>query len=147
MKVHFLKDVRGSGRAHEVKDVNDGYAQNFLLPNKLAEAATPAVLERIKVREARNKKEREIQDELWRELTRDLDRQTIEVSEKANEKGHLFSAVKEKEISAHILFQYKKLIPEEYIVLVSPIKTVGEFTVTLKKGPQEAHLTLSVKAK
>ncbi len=147
MKVHFLKDVRGSGKAHEVKDVNDGFAQNFLLPNKLAEAATAAVLERIKNLDARNKKEREIQDELWRELTSDLADKVLEVSEKTNVQGHLFSAVKEKEIAAYILYQYKKLIPEEYIVLEKPIKEVGEFPVTLKKGNQMAVIRLLVKAK
>ena len=51
MKVIFLQDVPRVGKRHDVKEVNDGYAANFLLPRKLAEVATPhavAALERRK---------------------------------------------------------------------------------------------------
>ncbi|MDZ4225909.1 MAG: 50S ribosomal protein L9, partial [Patescibacteria group bacterium] len=40
MKIILLKDVRGIGAHHEVKSVADGYARNFLFPQKLAEPAT-----------------------------------------------------------------------------------------------------------
>jgi large subunit ribosomal protein L9 len=42
MKVIFLKDVKGHGRKNEIKDVNDGYAQNFLLPQGVVVRATEA---------------------------------------------------------------------------------------------------------
>jgi len=40
MRVILLKEVRGVGRPHDVKEVSDGYARNFLLPQGLAETAT-----------------------------------------------------------------------------------------------------------
>ena len=50
MKVIFLKDVPRVGKRHDIKEVNDGYATNFLLPRKLAEVATPAAVTRLQVR-------------------------------------------------------------------------------------------------
>ena len=44
MKVLFLKDVKNVGKAREVKEVADGYARNFLIPNELAKEATKEVL-------------------------------------------------------------------------------------------------------
>ena len=41
MRVIFLQDVPRVGKRHEIKEVNDGYAMNFLFPRKLAESATP----------------------------------------------------------------------------------------------------------
>ena len=48
MKVILLTDIKGSGRKYDVKNISDGYAMNFLLPNKLAERATPERIKKIK---------------------------------------------------------------------------------------------------
>ena len=48
MKVIFLQDVKGKGNKGEVKKVSVGYAQNFLLKNKLAIEATPGNLSKLK---------------------------------------------------------------------------------------------------
>ena len=40
MKVIFLEDVKGKGKKGEAKNVSEGYARNYLLPNKLAVEAT-----------------------------------------------------------------------------------------------------------
>ena len=64
MKVIFLKDVSRVGKKHDIKEVNDGYAVNFLFPRKFAVMATAQSLAELE----RNKKEvsirREVQEGL-----------------------------------------------------------------------------------
>lgn len=55
MKVIFLENVKGVGRKGEIKNVADGYFQNFLLPKKMAVMATNDA-----VRQAEAKKQKEI---------------------------------------------------------------------------------------
>jgi len=52
MKVIFLKDVRGAGQHGEIKNVSDGYAHNFLLPQGLAKPATDAKVAELEAKEA-----------------------------------------------------------------------------------------------
>ena len=61
MKIILLDDVRGLGKKFDVKEVNDGYARNFLFPNKLAENATASALKKIAaLKEEHNKNEKEL---------------------------------------------------------------------------------------
>ena len=50
MKVIFLKDVPRVGKRNDIKEVNDGYAVNFLFPRKLAEMATPSAINELEKR-------------------------------------------------------------------------------------------------
>ena len=49
MKVIFLQDVPRVGKRHDIKEVNDGYAMNFLFPRKLAELATSKAIAELEV--------------------------------------------------------------------------------------------------
>ena len=60
MKVIFLKDVPRVGRRHDIKEVNDGYAMNFLLPRKLVELATPKTVAGLELRKKTIEIEREV---------------------------------------------------------------------------------------
>ena len=64
MKVLLIKDVKTLGKAGEIKDVKDGYGQNFLIGKGLAKLATPDVVENWKAEHARM--EQELKDELTR---------------------------------------------------------------------------------
>ena len=48
MKVILLKDVKGTGKKGEVKEVSDGYARNFLLPKKMAKVADNQAVKELK---------------------------------------------------------------------------------------------------
>ena len=51
MKVIFLKDVPRVGKKYDIKEINDGYAMNFLFPQKLAEIATPSAIANLEKRQ------------------------------------------------------------------------------------------------
>ena len=48
MQVIFLNDVRGKGKRGQIKNVPDGYAQNFLIKKGLAKEATKAAINTLK---------------------------------------------------------------------------------------------------
>ena len=64
MKVVLLKDVRNMGKRDDILTVSDGYARNFLFPQKLAAEATPGTLKEIeRKRAAQDAREAELKAE------------------------------------------------------------------------------------
>ncbi len=129
MKVIFLKDVPRVGKKNEIKEVNDGYAVNFLFARKLAEMATPKAISLLERRNKEVQIEREIQDDLLEKNLEELRGKVIEVKSKANEKGHLFSSIHKKEIIDLMKKQHRIDIAEEFIVLDKPLKEIGEHEI------------------
>lgn len=139
MKVIFLKDVPRVGRRHDVKNVNDGYAINFLLPNKLAEPATPKSLAELEKRQKEIIIEREVKENLLTKSLDEIKNKTLHMKAHANEKGHLFSAIHKKEISEAMQRDNHAEIGEEFITLEKPIKELGEFDVPIEiKGKKSS---------
>lgn len=140
----MLKDVRGVGRHMEIKEVADGYAQNFLFKNKLAEPATEAkIAELTKLKaaaDAAQKKEEEILDK----KVQSLKGKTITLTLRATEKGGLFKAVTQKDIAKAILGEHALQIPEHSIVLANSIKTTGHHQVMLKSKNVTVEMSLSI---
>lgn len=148
MKVILLQDVRGVGRKHDIKDVSDGYGNNFLLPKKLAKVATPqatASLEVLKKDEALKNK---VHLDLVSKNLKSVEAQKIVIKEKANEKGHLFAAIKAEEIVKAIKSATHVDIDPSWVVLEKHIKTTGEFTLTIAPHelPIKSTVFLSVEA-
>ena|ERR1700733_14791336 len=132
MKVVLLKDVRKVGKKFEIKDVSDGYALNFLIPQKLAEVSTPASMKKIEVLKVKSETEKKIQEDLLVKNLKNLDGATVELSEKANEVGHLFKGVHKEEIVEAIKKQLSLDITPDYIILEKSIKEAGETEVEAK---------------
>ena len=146
MKVIFLKDVPRVGKKYDVKEVHDGYAVNFLFPRKLAMMATIQNLAELE----RNKKEivveREVQEGLLIKNLGEIKNVTITMKGKANDKGHLFSAIHKKEL-VEILKNEKHIdIGEEFIDLPKPVKEVGEFEIPVVIKNKKSFFKLIVEA-
>jgi len=129
MRVIFLKDVPRVGKRHDVKEVNDGYAVNFLFPRRLAESATPTALADLEQRKKEIVIEREVQESLLEKSLAEIKGKVIILKKKADQKGHLFSAIHPKELADQLRALHKADIGEEFIAPLRPIKELGEFEV------------------
>jgi large subunit ribosomal protein L9 len=147
MKVIFLQSVSRVGKKHEIKNVNDGYALNFLFPRKLAELATDQAVAKLKQREAEILVEKGIQDELLTKNLEQLKEQVVTMESKANEKGHLFQAIHKKEIVEELSKSHTASIAEDYILIDKPIKEIGEFEIPIKIKDKKSFFKLIVRPK
>lgn len=144
MKVIFLKDVPRVGKKYDIKDVNDGYAMNFLLPRKFAIIATPKAIAELEMRKAEIAVGREVQEGLLIKNLEEIRDKVIIIKGKANEKGSLFSAIHKKEIIEELSKQHKAEISEEFIILEKPIKEIGEFEIPIEIKSKKSSFKLIV---
>src|SRR5690242_9904419 len=142
MKVIFLKDVPRVGKRHDIKEVNDGYALNFLFPRKLAEPATALSVRELEIRMKNIEVERAVEDNLLERNLKEINGKTITLKAKADEKGHLFSGVHKKEIVEGMKREHHADINEEFILLEKPIKQIGEFEIPVSIKNKKSSLKL-----
>lgn len=134
MKIILLKAVANIGKKGEVKNVADGYALNFLLPGKLAEAATNRKMEEIKSQQARQIKAREKQKNNAEKMVAKLSGTAIKIKAKTSDAGKLFAGITVRDIAREIKNQKKVEVDEKYIKLGKHIKEIGEYEVKIDFG-------------
>ncbi|KAA8787349.1 large subunit ribosomal protein L9 [Paenibacillus sp. 4624] len=142
MKVIFIKDMKGQGKKGQVKEVSEGYAQNFLLPRGIVRLATEGnmkTLDNQKAAEERLKQEEKAEAEV---LAKKLEAEVTELKAKAGEGGRLFGAITSKQI-AEALAKKGLKIDKRKIELNDPIRTLGVTQVIVKVHP-EVKATLKV---
>ena len=144
MKIIFLQDVPRVGKKYDTKEVNDGYAMNFLLPRKLAVVATPKAVAELEMREKEIVLERQVQEDLLMKNLEEIKGKAVTIKGKTNELGHLFSAIHKKEIIEAMKEQNHADISEEFIVLEKPIKEVGEFEIQISIKNKKSSFKLIV---
>lgn len=145
MKIILLQDVPKVGKKYDVKNVSDGYALNLLIPKGLAETATSAALKKVEKLKKADEAGKKVQEDLLLMNLKEIEGVTLEISEKANEKGHLFASVHKAEIIAHMKAdKHVDLLPD-FIVLEKPIKQVGEHEINLKVKDKSAKLKLIIR--
>lgn len=145
MKVILLKHVSKVGQQHEIKNVADGYALNFLIPQGLATPATGGALKDLEAkRQAGLAQSEQVQAELAQTIDT-LAGKTITISEKVNEQGHLFHGIHAKEIVAALAGE-GVILNEGVIDLAEPIKEAGKHDVTLVAGDKKGSFTLEITA-
>ena len=100
MKVLFIKDVKGTAKRGEIKDIAEGYAMNFLLPQNLAVKATPENLAKLKKDLEKKTKVKEKEIDQSKVLADKIKGRKIEIKAKANKEGKLYAAVSEADVKA-----------------------------------------------
>jgi len=143
MRVIFLQNVAGVAKRGDVKEVASGYAQNFLLPNGLAEMATSGRVSAMKEQSEQKTAKQEVKSGELAQQVSELAGKQVSISVKANPKGGLFAMVTAEDIIKHLGV---KLSPDQIFIL-EPIKSVGEHIVEVRGGDATAKITVTVQAK
>lgn len=131
MKVILLENIENLGQKYEVKEVKDGYARNFLLPQKLAKIATREALIWL---EAQVEDVERLSEEALKQaqsVASILEGQEVTINMKIGDEGQLFESVNPQKI----VDQLKKLgcnVKKGQIIIDQPIKELGEHQIKVK---------------
>ena len=134
MKVILQQDVKGQGKKGQMVEVSEGYARNFLLPRKLAIAATTDAINTMNLKEKARKAEEARQKAEAEATAEKLKECMVKLTAKAGNGGRLFGAVTTKEISEGLKAQFGIDIPKQKLVLDEPIKAFGSYQIKAKLG-------------
>ena len=134
MKVILQQDVKGQGKKGQLIEASEGYARNYLLPRKLAIAATADAINTMNLKEKARRAEEARQKEAAMAAAEQLKALLVKIPAKAGNGGRLFGAVTTKEISDALKAQHNVDIPKQKLVLDDPIKSFGTYQVKARLG-------------
>jgi len=132
MKVVFLQDVPGIGRAGQVKEVADGYARNYLFPRGLARPATAGVLRQAQEEQEaeRRRQQRELaQAQALAEKLHDL---TLCFQAKVGDQDLLFGTITSADIAEAIREKLGVEIDRRKIEIGEPIRRPGIYSIPIR---------------
>ena len=128
----LLKDVENVGERGDVIDVSSGYLRNFLLPRKLASAATPGAIAEAKRRmDAAEKAAKDLADRA-QENAALLSRTVLTIPQAAGDDGRLFGSVTAQDIVDAIREARGLRVDKRKVRLDEPIRTVGTHMVEVE---------------
>ena len=132
MEVILREDVEKLGSRGQVVKVAPGYARNFLLPKRLAVAATEGNKKIVEQeRQAHVRREAKQQDEA-QDLAKQLTGVTVTIVQKAGENDQLFGSVTSKDVADALAAKDFTAVDRRKIQLDEPIKQLGEYKVPVK---------------
>jgi len=147
MKVILLRDVKGTGRKGEVKDVADGYARNFLIKQGLAAVATEKKVAEVEAVLAHTQKANELDLKRSQAAVAKIDGQEVQISEKVNDVGHLYAALSRDVVAAAVKKQLKVNLDPAQVMFDDPIKETGQHPVRIEfPHGLEAEVTVDLSA-
>ncbi len=145
MKVILIEDVEKKGHIGDIINVKDGYANNYLIPRKLALPATESNIKHVKSILVQKARKLEKLKEKAIELLKKIDGTEIQISKPVGKEGKLFGSVTSSDI-AEALKAKGFDIERKQVLLNSPIKAVGLYTIKVRLHPEvSATIKLDVK--
>ncbi len=130
MKVILKKRIPKLGQEWDIVTVKDGYARNYLLPQNLADIATPNMLKIAEQKKEERLKKMEEVMESAKEIVEKLSGVSLTFAKKAKE-GKLYGSIAEKDIIASLKKEQKIEISKEMVKMPEHIKTIGEHKVLI----------------
>jgi large subunit ribosomal protein L9 len=131
MKVIFLQDVPNVAQTGQVKEVADGYARNYLIPQKLAALAQPQAVSQVETRT--KKMEIRLITEI-KELASQIEGKEVSLKAKAGAKDKLYGSITSADIATELKNVTGLEIDKRKIELEEPIRQLGSYEVTIKLG-------------
>ncbi len=131
MKVILIQDVENLGKKYEVKNVKDGYAKNYLFPNKLAEPATKKAMEWLEAQSENIKRQQEEDFKKTQGIISKVDGLELVFPMKIGDKGQLFESVSSQKIADKLKKETGIDISKNQIQLKESIKEIGEFNLKI----------------
>ncbi len=148
MKIILLEKVEKLGNKGDIVEVSDGYARNYLIPKKLALAATPSNLKAWEAQQKLLKSKEEKRKAKAEKLARRINKTTVTIEAKVGEEGKLFGAVSSIDILNALREKGITEIEKGMIKLDESIRQTGNYKVKIKLHPEvEASLKVVVTAK
>ncbi len=131
MKVILKADVKGTGKAGQLVDVSDGYANNFLLRKGLAIPATAQAMGELKAKEASAQRKLEQERQAAADVAKALEGKTVKLFARAGTGGKLFGSVTAKEV-AEAIHKELGLEVDKRKITMGEIKAFGTFEAEVK---------------
>ena len=132
MKVILLEDVKKLGKKDEIIEVSNGYARNFLIPNKKAIVADNINLNKLEGKKSKESHIKELSLEHAKEIKKIIEKETLVIKAKKGKDDRLFGTITNSEISKELKKKYDIDIERKKIIVENPIKIVGEYIITIK---------------
>jgi len=132
MKVILLTDVSGKGKAGEVKEVSQGYAKNFLLPQGLALTATPAAIKEAELRIRKEKALESADQAKLVELAKQIEGTEIHLQARVGSGERLFGSITAADIAEELNRVVGSSIDKRNIDIDKPLRQAGNYEVTVK---------------
>ena len=131
MKVILLDELRGKGGEGDLVEVAQGYAENYLFPNKIAQPATPGNIKQLEQRRHNIEKREEKRIADANTMQEKLDGKTVTVDAKVGENNQLFGSVTTAQIASAIKSQLGVEIDRKRITRTAAIKTAGKHDIEI----------------
>ncbi|MGE5280856.1 MAG: 50S ribosomal protein L9 [Chloroflexota bacterium] len=128
----LLEDVEDLGERGDPVDVSPGYLRNYLIPRKLAAAATPGALEEAQRRREAAEKAEQRRAEREEQAAELLAKTVLTIHQRAAEDGKLFGSVGAKEIADAIREARDLRIDRRKVRLEQPIREIGTHMVEIE---------------
>lgn len=147
MQIILIQDVNNLGGANEVVTVKNGYARNFLIPQKMAVEASPSNLKQL---EERLKQIRKKEEKMLAEINKviaALQEGPVTIGAKTGTSGKIFGSVTTVQVAKAVREQKGYEIDRRRIQLLDEIKELGSYKAKVDFGNgNETEITLEIVA-
>jgi large subunit ribosomal protein L9 len=136
MKVILLKDLTGLGRKGDIKDVSDGYANNYLIAKSLAQPATPQLIAKTQNENKQQQEKLKKQADWQQKIKSKLDGKTLIFSVKTGANNQIYGSIQDVDVAKKIKENFGVELDRKQLSVPHGMKKIGDYAceVEVAKG-------------